>query len=67
MEHPEKKHDAEAIRMTKGWLALCATCGWVGQNYRSKDEACDEVDEHVQATGREHPLARRKPSRADRS
>jgi hypothetical protein len=58
MEHPEKKHDAEAIRMTKGW---------VGQNHRSKDEACDEVDEHIQATGGEHPLARRKPSRADRS
>lgn len=43
----ELKHDADAVHLAEGWIGLCATCGWVGHAYGSKDTARDESARHV--------------------
>ncbi len=43
----ELKHDADAVHLAEGWIGLCATCGWVGHAYGSRDQARAESARHV--------------------
>lgn len=43
----ELKHDADAVHLAEGWIGLCATCGWVGHSYGSRQEASAESARHV--------------------
>lgn len=43
----ELKHDADAVHLAEGWIGLCATCGWVGHAYGSRDQARAESTRHV--------------------
>jgi hypothetical protein len=47
MRKQERKHDAAAVELAAGWIALCATCGWVGETYGSREQAAADSDRHV--------------------
>ncbi len=47
MEQPEHKHDAAAVELAAGWIALCATCGWVGEAYGSREQAAADSERHI--------------------
>jgi hypothetical protein len=47
MQKQERKHDAAAVELAAGWIALCATCGWVGETYGSREQAAADSARHV--------------------
>ncbi|HEY2717266.1 MAG TPA: hypothetical protein VGI73_13685 [Solirubrobacterales bacterium] len=47
MQKQERNHDAAAVELAAGWIALCATCGWVGETYGSREQAVADSDRHV--------------------
>lgn len=47
MEKPDRKHDAAPVELAAGWLAICATCGWVGETYGSEQQAAADSDRHI--------------------
>ena len=47
MEQQERKHDAAAVELAAGWIALCATCGWVGETYGSEQKAGADCARHI--------------------
>jgi hypothetical protein len=47
MREQEREHDTAAIEMAAGWIALCATCGWVGETYGSREQAAADSARHV--------------------
>jgi hypothetical protein len=47
MERSERKHDAAAVELAAGWIGLCATCGWVGETYGSRQKADADSARHV--------------------
>jgi hypothetical protein len=50
MERAERKHDAAAVELAAGWIAICATCGWVGETYGSEQKAGADSARHVEET-----------------
>lgn len=48
MQEQERKHDAAAVELAAGWIALCATCGWVGETYGSREQAAADSARHVE-------------------
>jgi hypothetical protein len=60
MEQPERKHDAAPVELAAGWIALCATCGWVGETYGSEQKAAADCSRHIA----ESPSDRREPDLA---
>jgi hypothetical protein len=58
MHKHERKHDAAPVELAAGWIAICATCGWVGETYGSQAKATDDSTKHVEeAPSIESPLA----------
>jgi hypothetical protein len=47
MSQQEKRHDAAAVELAAGWIAICATCGWVGDTYGSREKAAADSARHV--------------------
>jgi hypothetical protein len=47
MSQQERKHDAAAVELAAGWIAICATCGWVGDTYGSREKAAADSACHV--------------------
>ena len=47
MPQHERKHDAAAVELAAGWIAICATCGWVGEAYGSREKAAADSARHV--------------------
>ncbi|HEY1852988.1 MAG TPA: hypothetical protein VGG40_00245 [Solirubrobacterales bacterium] len=43
----ERQHDAAPVELAAGWIAICATCGWVGETYGSRQKASADSDRHV--------------------
>jgi hypothetical protein len=50
MEQLERNHDAAAVELAAGWIALCATCGWVGETYGSQQKAVADCARHAAET-----------------
>ena len=59
MDRPERPHDAAPLELAAGWIALCATCGWVGETYGTESKAAAESARHIAETpgGTETALA----------
>jgi ApbE superfamily uncharacterized protein (UPF0280 family) len=53
MDHFERKHDAAPVEMAAGWIALCASCGWVGESYGSREDAAAASARHIAAASSE--------------
>jgi hypothetical protein len=49
MDKPERTHDAAPVELAAGWLAICATCGWVGETYGSQQKAAADSARHIAA------------------
>jgi hypothetical protein len=47
MERNERQHDAAPVELAAGWIALCATCGWVGEAYGSEQKAASDCARHI--------------------
>ncbi len=47
MDQPERKHDAAPVELAAGWIAICATCGWVGETYGSQGQAAADSARHI--------------------
>lgn len=47
MDQPERTHDTAPVELAAGWLAICATCGWVGEAYGSEPKARADCARHV--------------------
>jgi hypothetical protein len=47
MEQPKRKHDAAPVELAAGWIAICATCGWVGETYGTEQKAAADSARHV--------------------
>jgi hypothetical protein len=47
MPEPEPKHDAAAVELGAGWIAICATCGWVSESYGPEQRAVADSARHV--------------------
>ena len=47
MPEPERKHDAAAVELAAGWIAICASCGWVGESYGSEERAAADCGRHI--------------------
>jgi hypothetical protein len=47
MEKTERQHDVAPVELAAGWLAICATCGWVGETYGSRDKAGADSARHL--------------------
>jgi hypothetical protein len=47
MDKRERKHDAAPVELAAGWLAICATCGWVGETYGSERRAIADSARHI--------------------
>jgi hypothetical protein len=47
MQQPERQHDAAPVELAAGWIAICATCGWVGETYGSREKAAADSARHV--------------------
>jgi hypothetical protein len=47
MSEPEPKHDAAAVELAAGWIAICATCGWVSESYGPEQKAVADSARHV--------------------
>jgi hypothetical protein len=57
MSQHERKHDAAAVELAAGWIAICATCGWVGDTYGSREKAAADSARHVAEAPAEPALA----------
>ena len=59
MNQPERQHDAAPVELAAGWIAICATCGWVGETYGSQQKAAADSASHIAEAplDREPPLA----------
>jgi hypothetical protein len=45
-------HDVVQVHLAEGWIGICVTCGWVGDNHGSSTEdAAFECRRHVQLAG----------------
>jgi hypothetical protein len=60
MEEQERKHDTAPVELAAGWIALCATCGWVGETYGAEQKAAADCARHIA----ESPSDRREPALA---
>ncbi|MGD9736454.1 MAG: hypothetical protein AB7V58_12760 [Solirubrobacterales bacterium] len=47
MEQSERAHDAAPVELAAGWIAICATCGWVGETYGTQRQAAADSARHV--------------------
>jgi hypothetical protein len=47
MPAPRRPHDAAAIELAAGWIAICASCGWVGESYGSEEQASAASSRHI--------------------
>jgi hypothetical protein len=47
MQQRERNHDAAAVELAAGWIAICATCGWVGETYGSGQKAEADSAHHI--------------------
>ena len=47
MDQPERQHDAAPVELAAGWIAICATCGWVGETYGSEQKAAADAARHI--------------------
>jgi hypothetical protein len=47
MHQHQRKHDAAAVELAAGWIAICATCGWVGDTYGSSEKAAADSARHI--------------------
>lgn len=57
MEKPKREHDAAPVELAAGWIAICATCGWVAESYGTQQRAEAESARHVAETrGDRQPL-----------
>lgn len=54
MEQTERQHDAAPVELAAGWIALCATCGWVGETYGSEQKADSDCARHIAEAPPEH-------------
>jgi hypothetical protein len=50
MEQPERQHDTAPVELAAGWIAICATCGWVGETYGSREKAAADSTRHIAET-----------------
>ena len=55
MKQTERQHDAAAVELAAGWIALCATCGWVGEAYGSEQKAASDCARHIAAAPSDRP------------
>ena len=53
MDQPERTHDTAPVELAAGWLAICATCGWVGETYGSQHQAAADSARHITEAGAE--------------
>jgi hypothetical protein len=45
-------HDVVQVHLAEGWIGICVTCGWVGDNHGpSTEEAVFECRRHAQLAG----------------
>ena len=47
MQQPERQHDAAPVELAAGWIAICATCGWVGETYGTQQKAAADSARHI--------------------
>lgn len=47
MQQQERKHDAAAVELAAGWIAICASCGWVGETYGTQEKASADSARHI--------------------
>ena len=47
MQQPERQHDTAPVELAAGWIAICATCGWVGETYGSREKAATDSARHI--------------------
>lgn len=52
MQQPERQHDAAPVELAAGWIAICATCGWVGETYGTREQATADSARHVEEAPR---------------
>jgi hypothetical protein len=51
MRDPED-HDVVQVHLAEGWIGICVTCGWVGDNHGPSTEAAVfECRRHAQLAG----------------
>jgi hypothetical protein len=55
MEQTDRPHDAAAVELAAGWIALCATCGWVGETYGSEPKAATDCARHIAEAPSDRP------------
>jgi hypothetical protein len=51
MDQNERTHDTAPVELAAGWLAICATCGWVGETYGSQQQAAADSARHIAEAG----------------
>lgn len=51
MPDPQRPHDAAAVELAAGWIALCASCDWVGESYGSEQQASAASERHIAEAG----------------
>jgi hypothetical protein len=45
-------HDVAQVLLAEGWVGICVTCGWVGDNHGSSaDDVIFECRRHAQLAG----------------
>jgi hypothetical protein len=45
-------HDVVQVHLAEGWIGICVTCGWVGDNHGlSTEDAVFECRRHAQLSG----------------
>jgi ApbE superfamily uncharacterized protein (UPF0280 family) len=47
MSESRRKHDAAAVELAAGWIAICASCGWVGESYGTEEQASVASSRHI--------------------
>lgn len=53
MQQREREHDAAPVELAAGWIAICATCGWVGEAYGSQQKATADSARHIAESPRD--------------
>jgi hypothetical protein len=48
-----RQHDAAAVELAAGWIAICASCGWVGESYGNEEQASAASSGHIAAAADE--------------
>jgi hypothetical protein len=48
-----RPHDAAAVELAAGWIAICASCGWVGESYGTEEQASVASSRHIAEVGEE--------------